>query len=78
LQASLEATGGDQDTATKKRWADAVSDNVVRLAAELTGIDAGRHTIKVWRLDDNMVLQKLVLSTVVEPPSYLGAPVPMV
>jgi hypothetical protein len=30
--------------------------------------------IKVWRIDDNMVVEKLVLSTVPVPPLYLGAP----
>lgn len=72
LQTSLEPTGGDQDTPSKKRWADAVCDTVVRLSSELGTLATGRHTIKVWRLDDNLVLQKLVLATVAEPRSYLG------
>ena len=72
LTSSLEATGGAQDTPGKKRWADAVCDNAVVLTAGLGMIRVGRHTIKVWRLDDNAVLQKLVLSTVPVPPSYLG------
>jgi len=28
--------------------------------------------VKIWRIDDNVVLQKLVVSTVALPPSYLG------
>lgn len=74
LQAVLEPTGGEHDSPGKQRWADAVSDNVVRLSADLGAIGAGRHTSKIWRLDDNVVLQKLVLSTVAVPPSYLGPP----
>jgi len=73
LQVSLEPTGGEQSSAATKRWADAVCDNVVRLPAQLGAIGAGRHTVSVWRLDDNVVLQKLVLATVAEPESYLGA-----
>ncbi|GGE90302.1 glycosyl hydrolase 115 family protein [Sphingomonas prati] len=74
LVAAPEVTGGSTDTPGKKRWATAVCDNAVRLSANLGQVTAGRHTVKVWRLDDNMVLQKLVLSTVPVPPSYLGPP----
>jgi hypothetical protein len=73
LQISLEATGGDQKSPATKRWADAVCDNVVRLSAKLGDVGVGRQTVRVWRLDDNVVLQKLVLATVAEPQSYLGA-----
>jgi hypothetical protein len=77
VRAALEPTGGDTDNAGKARWADAVRDNGVHLSVGLGSIAAGRHTIKIWRLDDNMVLQKLVLATIPVPPSYLG-PVPAV
>ncbi|WP_114955132.1 glycosyl hydrolase 115 family protein [Sphingosinicella terrae] len=77
LGADLEATGGAQDTPDKRLWADAVRDNAVRLSVDMGPIAAGRHVVKVWRLDDNVVLQKLVLSTAAVPPSYLGpAPPP--
>ncbi|MEN2787523.1 glycosyl hydrolase 115 family protein [Sphingomonas qilianensis] len=68
LQLQLEASGGAQDTPGKKRWADAVCDNLVQLSATLGSVGAGRHTIKLWRLDDNIVVQKLVLSTSASPP----------
>jgi hypothetical protein len=76
LQARLEATGGAQDTPEKQNWARAVRDNVVQLSAALGHVAAGSHTIKIWRIDDNVVLQKLVLSTRPVPSSYLG-PVPI-
>ncbi len=60
LQTSLEATGGAQDTPGKKRWALAVCDNVMRLAAPVGPVAAGRHRVRIWRLDDNMVVQKIV------------------
>jgi hypothetical protein len=72
LTAALEPTGGEQDTPNKKQWARAVCDNVMVLAAELGSLDEGKHTIEIWRLDDNAVMQKLVLSTVAVPDSYLG------
>jgi hypothetical protein len=76
LTAELEATGGAQDTPRKRAWAEAVCDNAVRLSADMGHITAGRHVVKVWRLDDNAVLQKLVLSTAPVPSSYLG-PAPL-
>ncbi|MEN3748198.1 glycosyl hydrolase 115 family protein [Sphingomonas sp. HF-S3] len=72
LAIDLEPTGGAQDNPGKKRWAKAVCDNVVQLACDLGQVTAGRHTIRIWRLDDNVVLQKLVLSTQGPPTGYLG------
>jgi len=72
LQARLEATGGAQDTPAKRAWAAAVSDNVVRLTHDVGRLGAGKHTIRVSRIDDNVVLEKLVLASVPVPPSYLG------
>ncbi len=71
LKAALEATGGDQKSEAMKNWDDAVCNNVVRLSTGLGDVAAGRHTIKLWRLADNMVVQKLVLATTGEPHSYL-------
>ena len=75
LRAVLEPTGGGTDNPDKERWAAAVKDNIVQLSTSLGSVATGRHTIKVWRLDDNMVLEKLVLGTIPVPFSYLG-PVP--
>jgi hypothetical protein len=59
-------------TQEQRDWNQAVEDNARVLHAHFPGVTAGRHVIKVWRLDDNAVLQKLVLSTGPIPPSYLG------
>jgi hypothetical protein len=72
LEAKLAPTGGAQDTPGKKAWADAVCDNVVRLTTRIDGLRAGRHVIKVWRVDDNIVLQKVAVSAGDPPTSYLG------
>jgi hypothetical protein len=72
LTAALEPTGGAQDTPDKKRWAEAVCNNAVVLCADMGVLGIGKHTVKIWRLDDNAALQKLVLSTAPVPPSYLG------
>jgi hypothetical protein len=61
-------------TQEQRDWNQAVQDNARVLQATFPKIAPGRHVIKVWRLDGNSVLQKLVLSTAPVPPSYLGPP----
>ncbi len=58
----------------KGGWGQAVSDNIVILKAPFPGLKAGPHTIKVFRVDGNVVLEKLVLDTGGLKPSYLGPP----
>ncbi|MGF7149985.1 hypothetical protein FHS96_003642 [Sphingomonas zeicaulis] len=63
LTSMLEPTGGAQDNPAKMRWADAVRNNVVVLRTELGEIGRGRHVIKLWRIDDNVIPQRIVLRT---------------
>ncbi|HHZ23465.1 TPA: hypothetical protein HH296_13615 [Xanthomonas vasicola pv. zeae] len=72
VSSDLQPTGGAQKLPAEKAWATAVQNNVVFLSAQMGVLAKGRHTIKVVRIDDNIVLQKLVLSTVPVPASYLG------
>lgn len=58
----------------QKAWVKAVSDNAHMMVAEFPGVTAGKHTVKIWRLDDNVVLQKLVIAIGPVPPTYLGPP----
>ena len=67
----IPATGGESSLAAKD-WIRAVQDNAVVLQRGFANIEAGKHVIKVWRLDDNVVLQKVVASMGAMPPSYLG------
>ena len=55
-------------------WNQAVKDNIVILKASFKGMKAGKHTIKVFRIDGNVVLERLVLDTGGLKPSYLGPP----
>jgi Glycosyl hydrolase family 115/Gylcosyl hydrolase family 115 C-terminal domain len=59
-------------TQAQRDWNKAVEDNARVLVAGFPNVSAGRHVIKVWRLDGNCVLQKLVASTATIAPSYLG------
>jgi hypothetical protein len=58
----------------QKAWVKGVSDNAHMMVAEFPGVAAGKHTVKIWRLDDNVVLQKLVIATDPVPATYLGSP----
>ncbi|WKL57158.1 glycosyl hydrolase 115 family protein [Asticcacaulis sp. ZE23SCel15] len=55
-------------------WNKAVSDNAHVVKVPLKGLKAGVHTLKFWRIDGNVVLQKLVLDTGGLKPTYLGPP----
>jgi hypothetical protein len=48
-------------TPEQRNWEQAVIDNDFVLEAKFPQLTGGRHVIKVWRLDDNVLLTKLVL-----------------
>jgi len=48
-------------TPEQRNWEQAVIDNNFVLEAKFPGISAGKHVIRVWRLDDNVLLTKLTL-----------------
>ncbi len=56
----------------QQAWDRAVEDNARVLQASFVDVSAGKHVIKIWRLDDNVVLQKIVASTGPIPLAYLG------
>ncbi|GAB3051337.1 glycosyl hydrolase 115 family protein [Stenotrophomonas tumulicola] len=56
----------------QRDWNKAVEDNARIVQARFPGTTAGHHVLKIWRLDDNVVLQKLVVADVPVPASYLG------
>lgn len=62
LKLDLVPTPGAELSRQEKDWARAVKDNSFVLSARFTSLQPGRHVIKVWRLDDNAVLHKLVLA----------------
>lgn len=62
LTASLTPTSGTPETDGSRAWTAAVIDNVVRLDASLGAVAVGRHVIRVWRIDGNVVWQKLIVT----------------
>jgi endo-1,4-beta-D-glucanase Y len=61
LTLNLIPTATSADTPEQKNWSRAVIANDFVLSAPAVQLPAGKHVIRVWRLDDNAVLQKLVL-----------------
>jgi len=59
LTSRLSPTGGATTTPGQKAWAEAVKNNAQTLDVRFPDLAAGRHKLKVWRLDDNIVLEKI-------------------
>lgn len=59
LVSALEPTGGAASTPQQRNWYRAVTENRVDLSASFDALATGRHTVKVWRLDDNAVVEGL-------------------
>ena len=59
LSFDLHATGGAQRTAEEKAWAKAVINNKQTLQWEVNDLDKGIHNLTVYRIDDNLVFEKL-------------------
>ena len=55
-------------------WSRDVSDNIKKLTTTVHITTKGRHILKYWMVDPGVVLQKLVINTGGEKPSYLGPP----
>jgi hypothetical protein len=48
--------------------------NIKKLTTTVHISTKGRHILKYWMVDPGVVLQKLVINTGGEKPSYLGPP----
>ena len=59
LASALEPTGEGAHTTGEQAWYQAVIDNRVQLEADFGPLPAGRHTVKLWRLDDNVIVEGL-------------------
>jgi hypothetical protein len=57
----LEPTAGAARTPAQRSWSKAVIENRHVVEAEFDDVPAGRHTLQIWRLDDNAVLEAIQL-----------------
>jgi hypothetical protein len=58
----------------QRDWEKSVADSVREMHTSLTIDKPGEHTLKFWRVDPGVVLQKLVIDFGGVRPSYLGPP----
>ncbi|GAA0731361.1 glycosyl hydrolase 115 family protein [Sphingomonas trueperi] len=63
LTDSLVPAPNATTTQAQRDWNKAVEENGRTLAARFPSVAPGRHVVKVWRIDDNVVLQRLVVTT---------------
>jgi len=63
LTDTLVPAPNDTKTQAQRDWNKAVEENGRTLTARFPAVAAGRHVVKVWRIDDNVVLQRLVVTT---------------
>jgi hypothetical protein len=56
---TLLPTSGAQNNPGQVAWAKAVINNGHQETVAFTKVPAGKHTLKVWRIDDNLVLEKI-------------------
>jgi hypothetical protein len=62
------------EKATMRDWEQWVSNNVTLTTSRHVIAKPGMHTLKFWMVDPGIALQKLVVETAKEKPSYLGPP----
>jgi hypothetical protein len=62
LTERLVPAAGEISSQPAKDWSKAVEDNASVLQAHFANIEPGQHVIKIWRIDDNVVLQKILAS----------------
>ena len=48
-------------TQEQRDWNAAVTDNVSAVITHFPTVAPGPHVLRIWRIDDNVVLQRLVL-----------------
>jgi hypothetical protein len=68
LHTGLTADNGNRP------WERAVAENILIKTSQHNVAAAGTHTLKFWRVDPGVVLEKLVVSRGELPASYLGPP----
>jgi hypothetical protein len=61
LSMRLTPSPGPPTMQEQHNWAKAVINNDFVLDAKFPGLAAGKHVIKIWRIDDNALMTKLVL-----------------
>lgn len=63
LVSRLDPTNGQRDTPAQAAWVEAVINNGTDVETTFDNVTAGAHTLKLWRLDDNVVVEGVSLGS---------------
>jgi hypothetical protein len=74
LTSILEPTNDPGRNQAQRDWEKAVKDNAQVLIADFGDVSAGGHTLKLWRIDDNVVVQRIGIGPDPAGGRYLGPP----
>ena len=61
LTSALTPTPGAANTPEQTAWIAAMIANAHEVAAVFPKLTAGRHTIKIWRIDDNIAVDEIAI-----------------
>jgi hypothetical protein len=61
LEDRLNPAPNATTTQEQRDWNRAVTENMSAVSARFPAVAPGKHTLRVWRIDDNVVLRRLVL-----------------
>jgi len=61
LTSTLQPTAGAVNNPDQAAWSSAVINNGHTLEATFDQVSAGQHTLKIWRLDENVILEEIVI-----------------
>lgn len=59
---------------TLQDWERWVSNNIIETSTKHNISETGKHTVKIWMVDAGLVIQKIIVRTGEEKPTYLGPP----
>ena len=62
----LVPTSGAIKIPEQQNWTDAVINNGHKETLTFNNIAAGKHSLKIWRLDDNIILEKIEINPIVK------------
>jgi hypothetical protein len=62
LVMNLTPVAGDPKAPDQQAWHDAVIANAYDVSAEFPALSAGQHTLKLWRLDGNVVVETVTIA----------------
>ena len=61
LAVQLEPTNGEANTPARAAWVNAVRENETSVSARFDGVTRGEHRLRLYRIDDNVVPQALLV-----------------